>query len=107
MMGRNLHGTPAWFAGRTYHLFMMPGPARRLRLMADWTVGLCFARASAELGQLGHPPSLGALLDQAPGDAAAPTRNERPRGAVDSVPLAGRAGDRARQPPPPRPRADG
>ena len=27
MMGRNLHGTPAWFAGRTYHPFMIP--ARR------------------------------------------------------------------------------
>ena len=30
----------------------------RLRLVADWTVGLFFGRASAELGQLGHPPAL-------------------------------------------------
>ena len=37
----------------------MPGVARRLRLMADWTVALFFGRAAAELGQLGHPPSLG------------------------------------------------
>ena len=51
-----LRGFPAWFAARTYHLAMMPGSARRLRLMADWTVGLFFGRASAELGQLGHPP---------------------------------------------------
>jgi NADH dehydrogenase len=31
---------------------------RKLRLVVDWTVGLFFGRASAELGQLGHPPSL-------------------------------------------------
>ena len=29
--------------------------------MADWTVGLFFGRASAELGQLGHPPPLGSF----------------------------------------------
>lgn len=58
MLGVRLRGFPAWFAARTYHLAMMPGTGRRLRLMADWTVGLFFGRASAELGQLGHPPRL-------------------------------------------------
>jgi NADH dehydrogenase len=58
MLGLRLRGFPAWFAARTYHLAVMPGVARRLRLMADWTVGLFFGRAAAELGQLGHPPSL-------------------------------------------------
>lgn len=53
-----LRGFPAWFAARTYHLAMMPGAVRKLRLMADWTVGLLFGRAAAELGQLGHPPEL-------------------------------------------------
>jgi NADH dehydrogenase len=67
MLGLRLSGFPAWFAARTYHLAMMPGLARRLRLMVDWTVGLFFGRASAELGQLGHPPALGSYLeDQAP-----------------------------------------
>jgi NADH:ubiquinone reductase (H+-translocating) len=59
MMGVRVRGFPAWFAARTYHLVMLPGAARRLRLMADWTVGLFFGRASAALGQLGHPPRLG------------------------------------------------
>jgi NADH dehydrogenase len=36
----------------------MPGFKRRLRLMADWTVGLLFGRDASELGQLGHPPRL-------------------------------------------------
>ena len=62
MLGVPLRGLPAWFAARTYHLVAMPGIARRLRLMTDWTVGLFFGRASAALGTLGHPPSLGGYL---------------------------------------------
>ena len=59
MLGVRLRGLPAWFAARTYHLMLMPGIGRRFRLAADWTVGLFFGRASAELGQLGHPARLG------------------------------------------------
>jgi NADH dehydrogenase len=51
-------GFPAWFAARTYHMLVMPGLARKLRLIADWTVALFFGRGSAELGQLGHPQPL-------------------------------------------------
>jgi NADH dehydrogenase len=63
VLGLRLRGFPAWFAARTYHLYMMPGIARRVRLGIDWAVGLVFGRASAELGQLGHPPALGDYLD--------------------------------------------
>jgi NADH dehydrogenase len=63
MVGVRLRGFPAWFAARTYHLLLMPGTVRRLRLMTDWTVGLLFGRSSSELGQLGHPPSLQGYLD--------------------------------------------
>jgi NADH dehydrogenase len=58
ILGLRLSGFPAWFAARTYHLAMMPGLARQVRLAIDWTVGLLFGRASAELGQLGHPATL-------------------------------------------------
>lgn len=71
MVGIPLRGFPAWFAARTYHLAMMPGLARRWRLMFDWTVGLLFGRASAELGGLGHPQSLQAQLDPPPQDGEA------------------------------------
>jgi NADH:quinone reductase (non-electrogenic) len=64
MIGIRLRGFPAWFAARTYHLAMMPGLARRSRLMFDWTVGLLFGRASAELGGLGHPQGLGTADDE-------------------------------------------
>jgi NADH:ubiquinone reductase (H+-translocating) len=63
VLGLRLRGFPAWFAARTYHLAMMPGMARRVRLGIDWAVGLVFGRASAELGQLGHPPSLGDYME--------------------------------------------
>jgi NADH dehydrogenase len=53
-----LRGFPAWWLARSYHLWMMPGAARKARLVTDWTVGLFFGRGSAELGQLGHPPAL-------------------------------------------------
>ena len=58
MVGIRVRGFPAWFAARTYHLLSMPGVTRRLRLVADWTVGLFFERPAPELGQLGHPPRL-------------------------------------------------
>jgi NADH dehydrogenase len=58
MLRVRIRGFPAWFAARTYHLALMPGYTRRLRLTLDWTVGLFFSRSSPELGQLGHPPPL-------------------------------------------------
>lgn len=63
MLGVKLSGFPAWWAARTYHLAAIPGVGRRMRLLVDWTVGLFFGRASAELGQLGHPPSLKGYLE--------------------------------------------
>jgi NADH dehydrogenase len=72
MLGVRLRGFPAWFAARTYHLLLMPGIGRRVRLMVDWTVGLFFGRSSSELGQLGHPPSLQGYLDTQEQVPAAP-----------------------------------
>src|SRR5829696_2602410 len=46
LAGLKLSGFPAWWAARTYHLLMMPGTARKARLIADWTVGLAFGRDS-------------------------------------------------------------
>jgi NADH dehydrogenase len=63
MLGVKLRGFPAWWAARTYHVAMIPGAGRRLRLIVDWSVGLLFGRASAELGQLGNPPSLRGYLE--------------------------------------------
>jgi NADH dehydrogenase len=58
-LGLKWRGRPAWWLARTYHLAMMPGMKRKLRLLVDWNVELLFGRDSSELGGLGHPPSLG------------------------------------------------
>lgn len=57
-MGLRWRGFFAWFLARTYHMANMPGWARKLRLVLDWTVALLFDRDTSELGQLGHPPTL-------------------------------------------------
>ena len=57
-MGIRWRGTPAWILARTYHLALMPGVGRRVRLLIDWNVGLLFGRDASELGRLGHPDRL-------------------------------------------------
>ena len=56
--GVTLSGFPAWWAARTYHVSQIPGAARKLRAVADWTVGLPFRRDTAEVGSIGHPRPL-------------------------------------------------
>ena len=56
--GLTLSGFPAWWAARTYHVSQMPGTARKLHAVADWTVGLPFGRDTAEVGSIGHPHPL-------------------------------------------------
>jgi len=57
-VGIKWRGRPAWLLARTYHLAMMPGVKRKLRLLTDWNVQLLFGRDTSELGGIGHPPSL-------------------------------------------------
>jgi NADH dehydrogenase len=42
VLGVRLRGFPAWWARRTYYLWQMPGWARKLHVVADWTTGLFF-----------------------------------------------------------------
>ena len=51
-------GPIAWWMGRSYHLLMMPGLGRKLRVVSDWTMSLLFPRDVAQLGQLGTPTPL-------------------------------------------------
>ncbi len=51
-------GFPAWWLARTYHMSQIPGFARKVRAVADWTVGLPFARDVSEVGSIGHPRPL-------------------------------------------------
>jgi NADH:ubiquinone reductase (H+-translocating) len=47
-------GVVAWLMGRSYHLLMMPGLARKVRVVADWTTSMLFPRDLSQLGSLGR-----------------------------------------------------
>jgi NADH:ubiquinone reductase (H+-translocating) len=57
-LGVRWRGLPAWLIARTYHLLLMPGTARKLRLLIDWNVALLFGRDVSAPGQLGSPTPL-------------------------------------------------
>jgi NADH:ubiquinone reductase (H+-translocating) len=56
--GIRWRGLPAWFIARTYHLLLMPGIGRKLRLLVDWNVALLFGRDASDPGRLGSPTPL-------------------------------------------------
>jgi NADH dehydrogenase len=58
-LGIRWRGLPAWLIARTYHLLLMPGVGRRLRLLVDWNVALLFGRDASSPGRLGSPTPLG------------------------------------------------
>lgn len=45
-------GPIAWWMGRSYHLLMLPGLSRKVRVVTDWTLSLVFPRDVAQLGSL-------------------------------------------------------
>jgi NADH dehydrogenase len=45
-------GPIAWWMGRSYHLLMLPGVSRKVRVVTDWTLALVFPRDVAQLGSL-------------------------------------------------------
>lgn len=50
-----LTGRPAWYAHRAYHLFAVPTFNRKLRILADWTLGLLLRRDFTALPEMGQP----------------------------------------------------
>jgi NADH dehydrogenase len=57
-LGVRWRGLPAWLIARTYHLLLMPGLGRKLRLLTDWNVALLFGRDTSAPGRLGSPTPL-------------------------------------------------
>ena len=48
-----LRGMAGWLVARGYHLMALPFAARRLRVLADWSVAAVFRRDVAELTAVG------------------------------------------------------
>jgi NADH:ubiquinone reductase (H+-translocating) len=57
-LGIRWHGLPAWIIARTYHLLLMPGLGRKLRLFLDWNIALLFGRDVSAPGRLGNATAL-------------------------------------------------
>jgi NADH dehydrogenase len=66
--GATFTGFLAWWMGRSYHLLMMPGMARRARVVGDWTISLLFPRDVSQLGSLGAPTPLAPPQSPVAGD---------------------------------------
>jgi NADH:ubiquinone reductase (H+-translocating) len=56
--GLTMRGFPAWWLARSYHVTQIPGTARKVRAVMDWTISLPFRRDIAEVGSIGHPTPL-------------------------------------------------
>ncbi len=63
-LGLRWRGLPAWLLARTYHLLLMPGLGRKLRLLMDWNVALLFGRDPSSPGPLGSPTPLQFAQDE-------------------------------------------
>jgi NADH:quinone reductase (non-electrogenic) len=55
---RTFRGFPAWWLARSYHMSQIPGTARKVRAVLDWTASLPFKRDISEVGSIGHPKPL-------------------------------------------------
>ncbi|GHD30286.1 NAD(P)/FAD-dependent oxidoreductase [Nocardiopsis kunsanensis] len=56
LMGKiKLTGRLAWYAHRSYHLMAVPTFNRKLRVLADWTLGLFLRREIAALPDMSEP----------------------------------------------------
>ena len=60
---RTFRGFPAWWMARTYHMSQIPGVARKVRAVVDWTASLPFRRDISEVGSIGHPKRLGETIE--------------------------------------------
>jgi NADH:ubiquinone reductase (H+-translocating) len=63
-LGVRWRGLPAWLLARTYHLLLMPGLGRKLRLLTDWNVALLFGRDPSSPGRLGSATPLQLAQDE-------------------------------------------
>ena len=50
-----LTGLPAWLAHRSYHLLAVPTFNRKMRVLADWTLGFFLRRDFASIPEMSQP----------------------------------------------------
>jgi NADH:ubiquinone reductase (H+-translocating) len=83
-LGVRWRGPAAWVIARTYHLLLMPGAARKLRLLIDWNVALLFGRDVSAPGTLGTPTPLERAAAGSGASSLAPAHDSQPVGVSSS-----------------------
>src|SRR5665811_1518060 len=81
--GHTFRGMPAWWLARTYHMSQIPGVARKVRAVLDWTAGLPFSRDVSEVGSIGHPYPLSAEVFEGGGSHRPVSSAAAPPAATD------------------------
>jgi NADH:quinone reductase (non-electrogenic) len=66
VLGLELKGWPGWWCARSYHLYQLPLPSRKARVVAAWTVDLFFRRDIVELGSFDEAAPLARQLSERP-----------------------------------------
>lgn len=89
ILGVRWRGLPAWIIARTYHLSLMPGFARKLRLFLDWNIALLFGRDVSAPGRLGEATTLAASSAQKPSPAQRETKPSPGAQGRQKPPLSG------------------
>ena len=80
--GRTFRGFPAWWMARTYHMSQIPGVARKVRAVVDWTASLPFRRDISEVGSIGHPKRAGARQWSHGSTSSSPSSSASPPASV-------------------------
>ena len=94
--GLKFRGFVAWWMARTYHMSQIPGLARKIRAVVDWTVGLPF-RARHRRGRLDRPSAPAARRGLRPRRHPPPARLRLRRNArFASAPAVSRSDGRRR-----------
>ncbi len=74
--GVKLRGWPAWFMHRTYHMSRVPTFNRKVRVVADWTLGVFFRREIVNLGSLEQPRDAFVTAAATEGSGSRPGRGQ-------------------------------
>jgi NADH dehydrogenase len=94
LLKMRIYGFPAWLARRTYYLMQVPGWARRLRIMIDWTFALLFTPDIVKIGLDSEEierrrfaldaEAVAGTMDQGPARVAAATDSRQQTGGASA-----------------------
>ena len=74
IFGTKFSGFPAWWLWRTVYLMKLPLLAKKLRVMADWTLDLLFGKEIEQMITIQDVEALSGMIARLVGDAQSPNQ---------------------------------